>query len=321
MRSATELQALYEEELKPKLEKLEAERGAIKNGTLLIIFIVLLGIIVTASLFEKSKSIVIFGILVAVFAIYKGIKVWGKYVEYRGKYKEGIVRKVVSVIDPEWQYYPESYISTGEYYQSGIFTKRHDRYKGDDLVEGLLGKTDFRCSEIHSEYKQVTTDSKGRRQEHWVTIFKGLFMHADFNKEIRGKTFVLPDTAEKAFGRLGTFFQKFDGHGKLIKLENIEFEKYFAVYGEDQIESRYILTPAIMEAMTEMRKRFHRKVYFSFVGSRVFCAISFTKDLFEPRIFKSGVRYTDIEEIFSIFGMIQIIIDELNLNTRIWTKE
>ena len=38
---------------------------------------------------------------------------------------------------------------------------------------------------------------------------------------------------------------------QLIKLEDPEFEKLFAVYGDDQIEARYILTPALMQAAWE----------------------------------------------------------------------
>ena len=55
-----------------------------------------------------------------------------------------------------------------------------------------------------------------------------------------------PDVAEKLLGNfLGNLVQKynFPQSGKLVKLENVKFEKEFAVYGTDQIESRFVLTP------------------------------------------------------------------------------
>jgi hypothetical protein len=62
-------------------------------------------------------------------------------------------------------------------------------------------------------------------------------------------------------------------------------------------------------------------MYFSFKGENVFCAIPFGRNLFEPNIKKSGVNYSDVEEMCVFFSLIEIIVKELNLNTRIWTKE
>ena len=49
--------------------------------------------------------------------------------------------------------------------------------------------------------------------------------------------------------------------------------------------------------------------------------MSFNKDLFEPRILKSGVRFEDMEQMNEQFNLIQTLIHEMNLNTRIWTKD
>jgi hypothetical protein len=73
--------------------------------------------------------------------------------------------------------------------------------------------------------------------------------------------------------------------------------------------------------MVNIYKKYKRPVYFSFIGSRVYVAMSFNKDLFEPRILKSGVRFEDMEQMNSQFSLIQTLIHEMNLNTRIWTKD
>jgi hypothetical protein len=77
----------------------------------------------------------------------------------------------------------------------------------------------------------------------------------------------------------------------------------------------------MMEAMVQIRKKYKREMYYSFVGSRVYIAMSFAEDLFEPRIFKSGVRFEDMETMSEHFGIIETIVHEMNLNTRIWTKD
>lgn len=61
-------------------------------------------------------------------------------------------------------------------------------------------------------------------------------------------------------------------------------------------------------------------MHFAFIGERVYCAIEFDKGLFEPRVMKSGVKFSDVEEMYCLFGLIETIIHEMNLNIRIWTK-
>lgn len=244
-----------------------------------------------------------------------------RYKKYKKAFKLKIVTPLIQYLNPTWVYQYENYISQNEYHESKLFRNRVDRYNGDDLVFGTIEKTNFKFSELHTEYKTESRDSKGNRKTNWHTIFRGIFALVDFNKEIKGETYVLPDTAEKFFGKWGQKLQDFSSFGKLVKLENPEFEKEFVVYGSDQIEPRYILTPSIMEAMVRLKTKYKRRLHFSFIGSRVYIAVSFNKSLFEPRIFRSGVNYADIEEMRDLFGIIEAIIHELNLNTRIWTKQ
>lgn len=149
--------------------------------------------------------------------------------------------------------------------------------------------------------------------------FNGLFFLADFNKHIQGETFVMPDTVERLLGKFGQSIQK-SSKGELVKLENPEFEKLFAVFSTNQTEARYLLTPAIMEGMVKIRKEVGANCYFSFIGERVYCGIEFNKALFEASVTRS-VRFADVEFMHSLFLLIETIITEMNLNARIWTKE
>jgi hypothetical protein len=232
-----------------------------------------------------------------------------------------VVTQLVKLINPEWQYLYDYCMSQESYQQSGLFPQHYDRYNGDDFVSGRIEKTDFQFSELHTQYKHVTYGSKGQRHEQWVTIFRGLFMHADFNKNFHGTTYVLPDTAERLLGTFGQSLQKLSSRGELVKLENSEFERRFVVYSSDQVESRYILTPAIMEAMIDLSNWYGEDIYFSFVGSRVYFANSINEALFEPNIMRSGVNFNDVKQMFDLFGLITALVQELSLNTRIWSKE
>ena len=324
MASENELKLLYENQLKEKLSALESTRKKILNRYLLT-FLFFAGL--TAGIFflvslNPHEALIIISILGSVAFLIWFIYETGKISrKYRETFKSGVVAEVVKLINPEWQYLYDHCMSQESYQQSGLFPHHYDRYEGDDFVTGQIEKTDFQFSELHTQYKQVTYGSKGQRREHWVTIFRGVFLHADFNKNFSGITYVLPDTAERLLGKFGQSLQKMSGRGELVMLENPEFERLFVVYSSDQVESRYILTPTIMEAMVNLYNRFKGEIYFSFVGSRVYFANSINEALFEPNTFRSGVNFSDMKEMYDLFEMISVLVHELNLNTRIWTKD
>ena len=145
---------------------------------------------------------------------------------------------------------------------------------------------------------------------------------ADFNKHIRGETVVLPDTAERLFGRLGKKLQALNKpRGQLINLEDPEFEKNFAVYGDDQIQARYILSTSLMKRIMEFKEKTKREIYLSFLGMKVHIAIRFRKDLFEPKLFRTLLDFELIREYFEDVMLAYGIVEDLNLNTRIWSKQ
>ena len=102
-------------------------------------------------------------------------------------YKENIISSIISYLCQEASYRPESGIAESVFMNSRLFSTSPDRYRSEDLICGKIDKTSFICSEIIAEEKRVTTDSKGRRQEHWIDIFRGFFFIADFNKNFQGQ--------------------------------------------------------------------------------------------------------------------------------------
>jgi hypothetical protein len=318
MKSLEEINELFENSLRLELSELESQRKAVLR-VYAIVGILILGAIITFLLIH-SETGMFAGIALIVIGIIYGVKNRSKQTIYRQQFKQKVVEKLIKTIDRDWQYDYKAFLSQNEYNEANLFLHHYDRYHGDDMISGKIDKTDFVLSELHTQYKTTTTDSKGNTKTQWYTIFKGLIGHADFNKEINGETYILPDTAEKLFGKWGQKLQS-DSRGDLVKLENPEFEKRFAVFSTDQIEARYILTPSIMESLVNFKNTVKNKIHLSIRGSRLYFAISINEDLFEPRVFKSGVNIKDIEKMYSQLNIINLIVKEMNLNTRIWTKD
>ncbi|MDD2949516.1 MAG: DUF3137 domain-containing protein, partial [Sulfuricurvum sp.] len=174
-------------------------------------------------------------------------------------------------------------------------------------------------SDIHAEYQ--TRDSKGRTQ--WHSLFRGLFLVAEFNKNFKSKTIILPDQAEKTFGNLiGGWLQSINiARGKVIQLDDPVFEKKFVVYGEDPIEARYILSHSMMMRIVEFQKKISHPLFISFVQNHIHIAIGTGKDLFEPTVFKSLLDYKQAMEYIHTLRNTIGIIEELKLNEKLWSKE
>lgn len=319
MVSQENIKRLYENELKPQLEGMEKMRKFVKKWRILAIAS---GIIAFLFLSNFSTAVeIIGGIVFIAGAIYSGLKAYNTYQKYHKQFKNEVVRKVIQLINPDYQYNPNKHIELYEYEKAAIFKRKTDRFSGDDLIFGKIDKTPFRFSELKSEYKTTSTNSDGDTETNWHTIFKGLFFIAEFNKNLEGQTFIFPEKDGSLTNLFGKEKTKTKDFGELIKLENPVFEKIFSVYGSSQQEGRYILTPVMMEAIVNIYNTYGLKMYFSFKGENVSCAIPFTRNLFEPSIRKSGVNYKDVEEMYVLFSLIETIVKELNLNTRIWTKD
>lgn len=235
------------------------------------------------------------------------------YYNYRHQFKEIVVKELVNLINPEFKYDARNHINVFEFNKAKIFAKG-DRAVGDDLVKGKIDKTRFEFSEI-----KVGQGSQNSQQSKQSYFFRGLFFYADFNKRLNGETFVSPDKAEKFFGKTGQNLQNKSSKGELVKLENSAFEKMYVVHSSNQTEARYILTPKMMEAMVNIRKKHPLNFHFSFIDQRVNCAIKFNKNLFEPVIWGKGLQLSDVEYFYKLLELIQSIITEMNLNFRMWS--
>ena len=312
----------FRSELLPELETLDERRRKLAKQVLLAGG-VLLAIVIIIEVWVAANSGDIFWMILPVFgAIIIAPIAFSLMTQRFGEdFKHTIIRPIAQFVSPDLEYYPAGRISQARFEASGLFKRDCDRYRGEDKVQGRVGDTAIEFSEIHAEYKSRHTDSKGNTKTRWHTIFKGLFFIADFNKHFSGTTFVLPDTAERLFGRFGQSLQSlFGSHGELIKLENPEFERHFAVYASDQVEARYILSPALMQRILDFKNKANERIYLSFIRGEVNLGIASNKNRFEPRLFKSVKDIRLARQYLDDLQFALGIVDDLNLNTRIWTK-
>ncbi len=319
MKTLEDLRNFYETALMPDLKVLDQQRRSIvRKITCVIIITILIGCVgffLAAAYLHSTRPAVAlpFALCLLIAALICRLLTQ----TYVMDFKSVVIERIVRFIDPNLTYSPHNCIPKSTFMLSKIFTTTPNRYKGGDLVCGKVGATQIQFSELHAEYEI----SSGRNR-HRYTVFRGIFFVGDFNKHFTGQIIVLPDTAEKLFGRLGQKLQSLNiFRGNLIKLEDPEFESHFVVYGTDQIEARYVLSTSLMARITDFKKKTGKKIHLSFIGSMVFVAVSCTRSLFEPRLFKTLLDFEPVRQYFEDLQLAVGIVDDLNLNTRIWSKE
>lgn len=223
-------------------------------------------------------------------------------------YKEEVVNEVIHAFCPDATFTPDSGIDESVFENCGLFISP-DRYHAEDLIEGCLGKTSFVCSEVHAEERR-TRSTKNGVQHYWVDIFKGFLFIADFHKDFQGETTILRNSLFKL--KMGA---------SRVKMESPEFEKVFDVFSTDQIEARYLITPSMMERMLKLDNNFKKGVTISFRNSTILVAIPDSKNRFEADVWSSLNDMNLLKSDFAVLQSLLAIVDELNLNTRIWSKE
>lgn len=246
---------------------------------------------------------------------------------YRDQFKRTVIAKIVTFVHPDLVYHEDGMVPKGDFMDSHLFAESPDSYSGDDLVRGVIGETAIQCSEIWVQRVEIVRDpskpvgASRRTRRKYHPIFNGLFCTADFNKSFNGVTIVLPDRVQKRLGGLGQALQRLNvHHGELIKLEDPDFEKLFVVYGQDQVEARYLLSTSLMRRMTHFQKQTPRDMRFSFVNHKLYVAIAFDRELFEPGLMGSLLDLSQVQTYYEDMKLVTDIVEELNLNRRIWNR-
>lgn len=320
MATLSSLMDYYYSTMYPELKALEEERLRIVGRLKKVAFILCGVVVISIFLLIHYAQFVplhafglsgIFGVILFIFMFHH------EKSGYQSLFKDNVIEKIIYFINPTFVYRKDGTIGEDEYMHCGLFPEAYDRYRGSDLVEGVLDGVSVRFSDLHVEQKRRTKNNK----EEWHTLFQGLFFIADFHKSFRARTYVLPDVAERALGVLGMWFQELNRtHGELIKLDHVAFEKHFAVYGEDRVEAHYILSHTFMERILDFAKKRDKNLFLGFVNGKMYLALSYTKALFEPSITRSLLTFEYIKEYFELLEMVFGIIDEFKLNQKLWSK-
>lgn len=322
MKKLSEITDYYYSDLAPVIKELDKKRQRVKHRILFYYSFVAVfltgGAYYILTLSNEPDYFMIGVWYVVLMMVSFGVVMALLSKDYVKEFKQKVISPLIKFIDPHLHYDPERYIPESLLRYSGIVTSQIDRYGGNDYVSGEIDGVFIEFSDVKAQQRRE--DSEGHVE--YVTIFEGVLLKAEFPKHFHSRTYVFPDTSEKKFGSLiGRLLQADStSYGKLIRMDNPEFEKEFVVYGGDAIEAHYILTQSMMQRMLEFKKRVAHEVAFSFVGGEMFVAVYYDKDTLEPSIFGSLLDYKIAKEYIDTLYYALGIVEELKLNQKLWSK-
>lgn len=295
-------------EIAPKIKKFDNERikTLIKTFCFFIPMIILGIFLVIAPLFFTEKwnindpDVIKFltgiGItfIISAFVLY-----FSRQKNFENKIKTHIMPTVCNSF-PKLSWVPGLYLDF-TMLKNSFLLNNYDSFESDDIFKGQFKDVNFDI--IESKF----TSGSGKNR---ATIFEGVIIKLDMNKNFTGNTVIRPNTL---------LHSSPSPILKHTELEDINFEKKFDVFTDDEVEARYLITPSFMERLNEMKVAFKAdKVSCAFYNKYLFVALQTPEDLFSicslfKKVDDPKQFFTMFEEILSIIKL----IDHFKLDQKI----
>ena len=235
--------------------------------------------------------------------------------DYKAFYKDVFVRAAIRGTDPNFSYDPNAGISRKEFRKIGIYSP--DEFRAEDQISGIYKGVKFNLSEAIRIPNGATLELSDSAALNllsaivfaWSTMkdmqaFSGSVLVCEFYKKFSGQTIVASRTLNTRF------------LGEKEQMDDVFFSKEFRVFADDKVEARYLLTPAFMQRLRELKEKFAGKMGVSaaFMDDKLYLFLNGAKNKFETTLFSPPPSLGDAGGIKKEISELLSIIDELNLN-------
>lgn len=195
-------------------------------------------------------------------------------------------------------------------FDSRLIIKKSNKIVLDDKFLGCHNDVKYEITE--GEFSIVEGCGKSRRE---YTVFEGVVVKLEMNKNFTGNTII----DERGFSQDFKYIDFDKSDLTKTTMEDVEFNKKYDVYTDDEVEARYLITPSFMQRLKNMKVAFGAdKVRCAFYKEYLLIGLFTSKDLFsicslfepidDPKQF-----FTMYEEIVSIIKL----IDHFKLDQKI----
>lgn len=235
------------------------------------------------------------------------------HLEYRRKFKQTVATEVFRAVVPDGAYQPDHHITQKALDESGLFSGKYYKFRGDDLIRGRVDNIEFEASELHA----IGTFTSNRRKETQhtsstpnVTEFHGQLFHFGLPGSFTGHTIVEPEHCE------GRMFNHRKGFETIAFDDDKEWSEHFRVYTTNAAEARRLLNPRVRKSLFTLYDHELASVPFlSFVRNHAYVAVHSGRNGLEPTL-ANPAGYAEVSAIAEFFAKPALMVRELELDTR-----
>ena len=275
-----------------------AAKHMVNLAIAVVVTVVIIAVVIAIAVASRGEGI---GRIAAVFA---GLFRWAKNSAYRPYWalrrtaKGAVLKQALPTINLEYALHASRFPATA-FRSAGLLSS------GAALEDHISGQH----SGVRFELSESTAGHVKGEDKDDAAVWQGVLLAFAAHKKFKGRTLIVRDG-----GAVGNFFKGFGKDGERVALEDPRFEDRFEVYGSDQIESRYLLTPTFMERMVELDDRFGRKsIKAAFADNKLLLTIDDRNDRFELDL-EEGVKHGEAAKLLTDFEIPCRVIDALKLD-------
>ena len=257
-----------------QLEQLRKQKlSECRKNNFLYIILAALGVGGVLFFFKMFHPILIF--ILFILRIPFSIMNEKKKAEYKKKFMDSLLPVAVGSILSDVRFEGDRGISRDLIRMTNSMSTG-DIFSSSNYVKGVYKDIKVEMSDVHIQTE--STDSEGHTT--YYTIFRGQWMIFDFNKYFKSNIQVWE---KSTFGGISKTWNK---SLKKVELEDISFNKKFKVLSENDLDAFYILTPKLMERITQVEAAIKGTLMMVFLDNKLHVAVYNNRTTFNLNIRK-----------------------------------
>lgn len=306
MKTTKELKSYFDNELADDVGQVERKRKWLIFQLVLVGLFIIAGCAISIMVHLLNPEVIDVGWVILGFMLSfvgGGVMIYeiSRNRSFYYKFKNLIIDRIISFIDDSMVYKSHKHIPVNRFVESHLFkflpTKK---YKGDDYVRGKVG------DDVALEFSEIVAPYRDKDTNKVNTLFKGLFFIAERQTPFPSATIVVPAGTDLTAAHWS----------KTMKVERINtgdtnFEKHFWLFSDSTQDTNKIMTQNLRDVLVQFVEKSDNGIRCSFIGHRIYVGITFDKDLFEPKLFKSLKDFSIIEEYYDVLYRALTIIDRI----------
>lgn len=199
--------------------------------------------------------------------------------ECNKRFKESIISTLIGNFYDNVMYNPTFRLDR-RVYDEARYNEYYNRYEAEDYFKGqILNRYNMEMAEIKTEKVETRRDSNGNTRTTTDLKFFGLFAKVNMEKSLQTSLQIRGNNKISV--------------GEQVRMDSLEFEKYFDIASDNKIITMQVLTHEVMEMLIDFQIKSGIKFDISIYGRKMYLRFH-TREMFELKSIKKGVFDEDM---------------------------